>query len=659
MNLPILLLSVMFTAAAAFAQALDWRLVSPYPTTARLNGIAFGNGTFVAVGDGEVLYSEDSGISWNKASGIANEPYSAIAYGNGRFVAITPGPWVITSTDGKTWTRTSVAGNPGLTDITFGNGVFAAIGNNGKVGSSSNAVDWTFATVGLRPDGGWIEFGNGQFIAVERPWQNGFVSMIRSTDGVQWTPYFPALPRVDFGYWMAADSLMFTQGKFFMVATRSFQMMRSLLSSADGAAFTTASSSIGFGELLSVNNYFLRLPPYSPEFSADVVNWAAIPAAEAISGAAFGNGVYILVGGWGHILRGPSLNSTTRVDSTEKSSRLAGVAATGNTVVAVDNYHPGRILFSRDGGRTFAIATTPSGLGAFYSVTYADGWFVAAGQNGAILRSADGAAWQQRLSNTSSSLHKIIRAAGLWVAVGANGKIITSPDSSVFSLRSSGTEVAINDVTHGAGKFIAVGSSGLILSSANGTDWNMDATDEARDLFGIAFGNGRFVATGAGGTIHTWIDGSPRQTTTIAGSDALRVVFHNGLFVAMNTGTSQVFVSGDGRAWTPSHAPSGSVYGIDVSAGRLWLAGYGDPFVAGSLIWEGSIRQLRLGATLVDGTMRLRISAPTPANYRILRVNSLSDAWTLRETVAVNGELDWTDPAPPASSAFYIVERQP
>jgi len=69
-------------------------------TSYDLHGIAFGNGTFVAVGGvyglGTILTSTD-GVSWVNRG---NYGLSGVAYGNGKFVAVGYVGTFVTSTDG-------------------------------------------------------------------------------------------------------------------------------------------------------------------------------------------------------------------------------------------------------------------------------------------------------------------------------------------------------------------------------------------------------------------------------------------------------------------------------------------------------------------------------------------------------------------------------
>jgi hypothetical protein len=98
--------------------------------------IAYGNGTFVAVGeDGAILTSPD-GTTWTARNSGADIILLGVAYGNGTFVAVGEEGTLLTSPDGITWTaRNSGAGtarNSGagsiLLGVTYGNGTFVVVG---------------------------------------------------------------------------------------------------------------------------------------------------------------------------------------------------------------------------------------------------------------------------------------------------------------------------------------------------------------------------------------------------------------------------------------------------------------------------------------------------------------------------------------------------
>ena len=80
----------------------------PMPTD-HWRGVAYGNGTFVAVGYNTSATSTDNGATWTQRSIPAGDWYG-VAYGNGAFVAVSyNNNTSATSTDnGATWTQRSM-----------------------------------------------------------------------------------------------------------------------------------------------------------------------------------------------------------------------------------------------------------------------------------------------------------------------------------------------------------------------------------------------------------------------------------------------------------------------------------------------------------------------------------------------------------------------
>ena len=67
------------------------------PGINNLNGVAYGNGTFVAVGSNGTILTSRDGVSWTvRTSGTANTLYD-VTYGNGLFVAVGVYGTILTS----------------------------------------------------------------------------------------------------------------------------------------------------------------------------------------------------------------------------------------------------------------------------------------------------------------------------------------------------------------------------------------------------------------------------------------------------------------------------------------------------------------------------------------------------------------------------------
>ena len=60
---------------------------------------------------------------------------------------------------------------------------------------------------------------------------------------------------------------------------------------------------------------------------------------------------------------------------------------------------------------------------------------------------------------------------GLFVTVGNNGIILTSSDGTAWDNRISGTTYNLVGITYVNSTFVTVGDNGTILVSSNGTTW--------------------------------------------------------------------------------------------------------------------------------------------------------------------------------------------
>ena len=164
------------------------------PNNFSYRDVTFGNGRFVAVGSNGKAMTSTDGITWTPESIISGPPfynYYAVTYGNGLYVAVGGSQSRIsTSTDGATWTsRNYVGGTSNLRGVAFGNGVFVAVGSDQGTPQalwSPDGITWSPATT-VVPTNGWydVEFGNGQFVAVST---DGINQVMTSSDGQIWVP---------------------------------------------------------------------------------------------------------------------------------------------------------------------------------------------------------------------------------------------------------------------------------------------------------------------------------------------------------------------------------------------------------------------------------------------------------------------------------------
>jgi hypothetical protein len=157
---------------------VDWTVANPW-IVAVVNGIAYGDGKFLAAGGWEVLTSPDA-INWEVHTGGIELPLDAVTYGNQQFVGVSRQGFIAASADGVTWTASHKTTNS-IQSVVYGNGRFVAVGQAGTVLSSANGLDWVLGNSPVGSDLTAIAYGAGQFVAVG---QAG--TILTSIDGMTW-----------------------------------------------------------------------------------------------------------------------------------------------------------------------------------------------------------------------------------------------------------------------------------------------------------------------------------------------------------------------------------------------------------------------------------------------------------------------------------------
>ena len=154
-----------------------------------LRCMAYGNGTFVAIGNPKCVVVSKDGENWKEVE----TPHGAmnVSFGNGRFLAGTASH-LMTSTDGENWESVRIDksipvwGKTGASHIrktVYGNGVFVVYGEQ-RYGVTKDCK--TFVKHEILSDkshrSSVITFGAGKFI-----WLNPINGHKISSDGIKWT----------------------------------------------------------------------------------------------------------------------------------------------------------------------------------------------------------------------------------------------------------------------------------------------------------------------------------------------------------------------------------------------------------------------------------------------------------------------------------------
>ena len=140
--------------------------------TIDFQGIAYGNGRWVIVGEEGTILSSPDGMAWtSEINPAGTAKLDDVAFGNGLFLAMGHGNGVVvTSPDGREWTeQTSKAG--GALEIIHDGTQFVALAAAGVFATSTNGASWVYPgpVPTLYVDVGGIAFGNGTYVAAAAP----------------------------------------------------------------------------------------------------------------------------------------------------------------------------------------------------------------------------------------------------------------------------------------------------------------------------------------------------------------------------------------------------------------------------------------------------------------------------------------------------------
>jgi hypothetical protein len=684
------LFASMLTLITAAEPLEYWHWRNPSPAGNTLNSVTYGNGTFVAVGDGGNVQTSADGVNWTVPEPLMTNSLLRIIYANGLFLAVGDRGAVLTSNDGISWTPRVSGVTNRLLSATFGNSQFLVVGTSGVALISTNAIQWSPINTGLTSDFNWAAFGNGKFVLPvgTQP------KLLLSTNLAQWVMQPVA------GFLFPFLSLAFGNGEFRGEAAAtgntgpwylysSTDLVNWVKGPADADIFGTFGCQLDHRVLAFLNGSFFEVADNTCYYNGPNRTIVALPngqnwSAFSLSGvypvldATYGAGKYVMVGTGGLIMTSPTGSSWTLV-TRGVGGRIVSLASGNGVKVAVgggvpmpfDSRVPDRTLVgststigaSTNGGIFGPVSSAGSPM--LGSATFGGGAFVAVGLTGALIRSTNGTDWVARGSGTTKDLTKVCYGTNLFVAVGGAGTLITSPNGMAWTLRNSGTGYPLYGVTYGYGQYVAVGYFGTVVTSPDGFNWTVQYSDTTSSLFAVTSGNGRFVAVGADGSVSTSDDGI-NWTSQSSGTPAYLygVSFGNGEFVAC--GGSSAFQgpsygnvllrSHDGVAWEnlSSHVvtPTG-IYGIAFFSNSFWIGGeYGtvlqsDP-VALQPFLTGKVSSNPAGYQVTVWGMETQ-------NYRIQASTSLNPVSWSDVSWVTNSEGGhvWTDAVGPEVKGRY------
>ncbi len=291
---------------------MDWSWVSRTSgTTGHIDGLAWGDGKFVAVGTGGVLLTSPDGIAWTHRNSQTNNHLYDVAYSEKlhRFVAVGINGTITTSIDGIYW---NVVPCPApvqhLRGLTWSGGRFMAVGDYGKIIGSNDGVSWLNHNAGGAFDLNDItSFGNNQYVAVG--WDG---KIIYTTNGLSWSEQ-PS------GTTKQLIAVTWNGAQFIAVGAED-----TILASSTGTTWQSRSlpTTGWLDDIIWANGRYMAVRSGGRIYtSTDGLNWTQINSGtnQGLYAIAWNGSMYVATGHNGTIMNGTIITSSGR-----QVSRLYG-----------------------------------------------------------------------------------------------------------------------------------------------------------------------------------------------------------------------------------------------------------------------------------------------------------------------------------------------
>jgi photosystem II stability/assembly factor-like uncharacterized protein len=195
------------------------------------------------------------------------------------------------------------------------------------------------------------------------------------------------------------------------------------------------------------------------------------------------------------------------------------------------------------------------------SVSYANGFFLTAGENSIVGASADGKVWSSDVASNFTPVPNTILTV-----VGAGGSIGTSTDGNLWLKQESHTTHNLNDTANipnllslslldpapTVNSILVVGDHGTILTSVNGSGWADQNSGTLQNLNGIAWSNDGIIVVGSNGTILKSLDRiSWVHIPCPTGSNLNKVIYDisSSSFIAVGDNGSIIKSTDGGDTW--------------------------------------------------------------------------------------------------------------
>ena len=298
--------------------------------------------------------------------------------------------------------------------------------------SSADPLD-NWRTILSRPsyNFGGVTYAGGRFIAVGVDYENGRGGLIlTSSDGVAWTSTISGITN-------AFNSVAYAKdlygGLYVAVGDGAILISQDAVNWSIIGSDTTA----GLNKVIYEGGHFVAVGGVIVT-SSDGVNWSQAPVTDTTFpsgiGVAYGNGIFDTFGflssdgvSWSQIA--PAINNTRYAGYIIFNDIAFGngifVVVGGTQNIGFAPPMPIQVIITSTDGINWTEQENP-GIEPLYGITFANNTFIAVGGNGTILTSSNGIDWLPRVSLTIENLNAVTFGNGTFLSVGSGGTILRS-----------------------------------------------------------------------------------------------------------------------------------------------------------------------------------------------------------------------------------------
>jgi len=251
-----------------------------------LKDVVYGNGLFVAVGDG--IATSADGLNWTNLN--INPNANRIVYGNNQFATMGPNGVSYYSVNGTTWSNASISSTPGYyNDTIFANGYYVTTGTGMAFLYASQSVGWTRIIVNSSYEFFSLAYFNNKFYA------GGTSGRCASATTPASTWYLRYVGSTNTVSSLAANNVA-------LLALNALN--HKYIHTNDGINWTQIDSPINIQRIVSANNKLFISDNSSIYWSEDGITWEQHTAeiSNSLQHVTYGDGRYVGVSGnWNQI----------------------------------------------------------------------------------------------------------------------------------------------------------------------------------------------------------------------------------------------------------------------------------------------------------------------------------------------------------------------